>query len=159
MKKRNVIFLVNIVIIVVLVIVVFVTGLGKNEKSKVPDLGTNENIEDIGNVEEIYEEIINGKKTNISEKFHEEKILGNLIVENVNLTYENGKSTMVLFLKNVANNTVGDYEANIILKDKNGKNIESMEIYINHIEAGKTASVVVNITKDIVGSYDYEIVR
>lgn len=159
MKKRKVIFLVNIVIIIALSVGIVMIGIGKNKKSKDPEIGVDENLEDIGILEEVYEENINGKKTNISEKFHEEKMLGSLRVENVNLTYENGKSTMVLYLKNISSNTVGDYEASIILKDKNGKKIEIIEIYINHIEAGKTASVVVNITKDIVGSYDYEIVR
>ena len=157
-NKKIIIYLCILIIICVIVLLVIVNkdkkDIPKNEPTNFAQ--EDENIEPDKNN---YTEIVDGVKTNISEKLHEEKNIGNMTVENVILTYENGKSSMILLVKNNGKSKVGDYEAKIKLKDTKGNTIEELEIYINTIEAGSAGTIIAEVVGDVTNAYDYEILR
>lgn len=159
MKNKKMIIYICIFIVILLVIALIIKSTLRkndleNDSQKLPD--DEENIEpDTNN----YTEMVNGVKTNTSEKLHEEKRLGNIVVENVILTYEKDRSSMVLLVKNIGKNAVGDYDAKIILKDTKGNTIEELEIYVDTIEGESKGVIKAEIVGDITNAYDYEILR
>ena len=163
MKKRKLILVINLIVIIALIVTLILVN-----QSKGNDVSNNDNQNAGGDTiqnenaeieDDKYTEVVNGVKRNNSEKLHETKTLGNITVENVNLMYKENKTTMVLVIKNNASEEVGDYDAKVTLKNSKGQIIEELDVYINHIEAGKTASIVASITRDVTGAYDYEISR
>ena len=157
-NKKNIIYLCIFIVLCIIVTLVIVnqdkTNVEKSGPTKLPE--EEENIEPDENN---YTEIIDGVKTNISEKLHEEKSIGNIVVENVILTYEEDRSSMILLVRNKAKDKVGDYDAKIRLKDTKGNIIEELEIYINTIEGESTGTIIAQIVGDITNAYDYEILR
>ena len=159
MKNKKMIIYICICIVILLVIALIIKSTLRkndleNDSQKLPD--EEENIEpDTNN----YTEMVNGVKTNTSEKLHEEKSIGNIVVENVILTYEKDRSSMVLLVKNIGKNAVGDYDAKIILKDTKGNTIEELEIYVDTIEGESKGVIKAEIVGDITNAYDYEILR
>lgn len=158
-NKKMVIYLCIIIAICIIVSLVILnkdkSDLEKNGHTKLPE-EENQNIEPDQNN---YTEIINGVKTNISEKLHEEKSIGNIIVENVILTYKEDRSSMILLVKNKGKNEVGDYEAKIKLKDTKGNIIEELEVYINAIAGESKGTIIAEVVGDITNAYDYDILR
>ena len=159
MKSQKIIIYICIIIVILLVIALCIKNTSResdleNGTSKLPD--EEESIEEDTNN---YTEMVNGVKTNTSEKLHEEKSIGNIVVENVILTYEKDRSSMVLLVKNIGKNAVGDYDAKIILKDTKGNTIEELEIYVDTIEGESKGVIKAEIVGDITNAYDYEILR
>lgn len=162
MKKNINKLIISILIIIIAFAFLLYFGVKKNKESKqnIQDIQEDEISNDNKYVDNnIYTKMINGVKTNTSEKLHEEKRLGNIVVENVILTYEKDRSSMVLLVENIGKNTVGDYDAKIILKDTKGNTIEELEIYVDTIGGESKGVIKAEIVGDITNAYDYEILR
>lgn len=92
------------------------------------------------------EEIIN-PIVNSNQLIIEEQNINNLTFKNVSLSYQNGISTFIVSVVNNNNEVVSFKEILVKFKNKNGKEIITLNGALGNIDIGGT--IEVNITSDI----------
>ena len=161
--KGKEIMIVSIIIIIILLIVIIV-----GESSKIKDEVTTENIninEIISNIigenkeqlGEYEKETLDGTKVNISDKLSETKTLDGLEISNIKLVENGNLSKLTANVKNPTNETLGDYDVNITLIDKEGNEIVTIAGYIDKVEAGETVELNASVAVDVANAYDFKI--
>lgn len=149
-KEKKMLLILIIVAIIIIAIVWFATRGKKENKEEVE---TNQIKEEFVQVQE------DGTKVNISNKLKEEKELDGLKIGNIQLTEKEGQLTLIA---NVTNTTAKDVDAfliDIILYDKEGKEIDTVLGFVSPVKAGQTVELNAGITEDYANAYDFKVVK
>ena len=147
-KKKRILFILIIIAIIVLIVLWF----AKKENHKEEE--TNTVTENFIQLKE------DGTVENISSKLKEEKELDGLRFKNITLIEKSGQLTLFADVMNTTNQDIEAYFVNIILYDKEGKELGTILSLISPIKAGETVELKTGITeKKYVNAYDFKIVK
>ena len=147
-KKKRILFILIIIAIIVLIVLWF----AKKENHKEEE--TNTVTENFIQLKE------DGTVENISSKLKEEKELDGLRFKNIRLIEKSGQLTLFADVMNTTNQDIEAYFVNIILYDKEGKELGTILSLISPIKAGETVELKTGITeKKYVNAYDFKIVK
>jgi len=102
-------------------------------------------------------EYADGTKVNTSEKIRETKQIDGLEVTVQQFIEQEGIITILGTITNKTEETKGDYLINIILLKPDGKELQTIQSYINIIEAGETIQLNTSKTSDAINAYNYKI--
>lgn len=147
-KKKRILFILIIIAIIVLIVLWF----AKKENHKEEE--TNTVTENFIQLKE------DGTVENISSKLKEEKELDGLRFKNIRLIEKSGQLTLFADVMNTTNQDIEAFFVNIILYDKEGKELGTILSLISPIKAGETVELKTGITeKKYVNAYDFKIVK
>ena len=147
-KKRRILFILIIIAIIVLIVLWF----AKKENHKEEE--TNTVTENFIQLKE------DGTVENISSKLKEEKELDGLRFKNIRLIEKSGQLTLFADVMNTTNQDIEAFLVNIILYDKEGKELGTILSLISPIKAGETVELKTGITeKKYINAYDFKIVK
>lgn len=149
MDKKTIILF--IVLIAILIGVVLLLPKSKsNEEGEIKSVTTNETIEEYVDV------LGDGTKLNNSEELGKTKTFQGLTIKNIQLTNKDNKTELIA---NIENPTTSDKQAmliDIVLKDKDGKEITTLGGRISPIKAGQTVQFSTSAMIDYANIYDFE---
>ena len=153
MKKNEKIMILVLLVILVVAIIIFATRGNKKVEN-------NENtvVENNTTVEEFVQVLDDGTKLNTSTKLNQAKDVNGLRFENIQFTEQNGQSVL---LADVTNNTgkATDFTlVDVILLDKNGKEIVTLGGIISPLQPGAKTQFNTSMTLDYANAYDFKIV-
>ena len=97
-----------------------------------------------------------GIKVNVSPNMIEEKNFGKYTIKDMNISSQNGKSTITFTIINNSNNNIDNKEFKLELLDNKGKKIDTISSTIETLEANKEQIVYVYTENDISNSYSYK---
>ena len=146
-KKISKIEKIVITIIICILIIVVIAGIIINIK--------NRSLKKI--VEEfdiIYED---GVKINTSEELAKTKVVDNLELTNIILSYTDGISTLLGNLTNKGAKKTEETSLNIEMLDKEENVIAQITTTVRALNPGETAQLNANINADIAGAYNFRI--
>ena len=146
-KKISKIEKIVITIIICILIIVVIVGIIINIK--------NRSLKKI--VEEfdiIYED---GVKINTSEELAKTKVVDNLELTNIILSYTDGISTLLGNLTNKGAKKTEETSLNIEMLDKEENVIAQITTTVRALNPGETAQLNANINADIAGAYNFRI--
>ncbi len=136
---------VRIAVLIILVFTIILIVINKNKSVEKP----------VKNIQEIVvQNIEDGTKLNTSNKLKETKKVGNIEISNIQITRKNEKTTLLADAKNIGNNKIDMLELEIILLDKNDKEIGKLTGLLGTIPIGETAQLNVSSTKDFSSVHD-----
>lgn len=142
-----------LILIIITAIVIGLTYLTKKTK-------TNENKETTNIVEEEFVSVSeDGTKYNISTKLKEEKNLEGLKIGNIRLTEKEGQCRLIADVTNTTSSDVKAFLIDIILYDKEGQKIATIQGMISPVKAGQTVQLNAGITENYANAYDFEIIK
>ena len=151
--------IVLLVIVVLLIVIIVAVNANKNkvneENTQTPAIGVVEE----NKVEEFVEVQEDGSKVNTSEELKKTKTIDGLEISNIRLVENNNVSQVVAEVKNPTNEILGDFPVDIIVKDKEGKEITTIGAYIDKVNPGETVELNASATSDFANAYDFEIVK
>ncbi len=143
----------KMIIILIIVSILIIGGINliiRSNQNKQPSNDETNNV--------VKEEFVNvledGTKVNISEKLHQEKTIDGLKITDLQLT-EKGNQTVLL---GTVTNTTTQEKTKVIkikLVDKTGKEIVTLNSYIEGIKPGETKDLIVYTTLDYANAYDF----
>ena len=107
--------------------------------------------------EEFVQVLEDGTKLNISNKLKEEKTIKGLKIGNIQLTEQNGQSVLLADVRNEGTQDVEMFLINIILVDKEGKEIATIPGIVSPVKAGATVQLNAGITEDYANAYDFKV--
>ena len=90
----------------------------------------------------------NNIKTNNNENIIKEQVVGNLLLNQVSLTYEKGTSTFSVQITNQTSESVAINQFDVTFKTKNGSVIATLQGTLGESLDGNT-SIVITMTSDI----------
>lgn len=90
----------------------------------------------------------NNIKTNNNENIIKEQVVGNLLLNQVSLTYEKGTSTFSVQITNQTSESVAINQFDVTFKTKNGSVIATLQGTLGDSLDGNT-SIVITMTSDI----------
>lgn len=108
-------------------------------------------------IEQYVQNLTDGTKINTSAKLNEEKSFQGLKISNIQFTNRNGKTELIA---DVENNTTEDTEAmlvDVILYDKEGKQIATMSGRISPIKKGEKKQFSTVSVLDHTDAYNFEL--
>ena len=146
-KKISKIEKIVITIIICILIIVVIVGIIINIK--------NRSLKKI--VEEfdiVYED---GVKINTSEELAKTKVVDNLELTNIILSYTDGISTLLGNLTNKGAKKTEETSLNIEMLDKEENVIAQITTTVRALNPGETAQLNANINADIAGAYNFRI--
>ena len=142
------------ILLVILVIAIVIFAVSKNKKGNKDESTVAEN----NVVEEFVQVLDDGTKLNTSTKLNQAKDVNGLKFENIQFTEQNGQSVL---LADVTNNTgkATDFTlVDVILLDKNGKEIVTLGGIISPLQPGAKTQFNTSMTLDYANAYDFKIV-
>ena len=150
-----------LVLLFIILVIVWVINLFHKPKSKPAVNSTTGGnvVVDQSSKEEYVSILSDGTRQNKSTKIKEAKRLEVLEISNMNITTKDNLSTVIANVKNTSNETVGEFLVNLKFVDKEGKEIISIDAYVNRLGAGEEGQITTQATADFANSYDYEIIR
>lgn len=137
-----------IICIVVVIVAIFYIKKNKNKEENTIEY---EKILQVQTMED-------GTKLNTSKKLEEAKIVDNIEISQVKLTYRNEKTNFIANVKNIGNTKINMIEVEIILLDIKGNTIETLDGLIGTINVGETGELNASITGDYTDINDYRII-
>ena len=150
MKKNEVKMVLLLVIIVVIIIAIMYFLINGNKDNKVE---TNEE----GNSSQEYVTTLeDGTKINTSEGVNKEKRFEGLTIKNIQLTNRDNKTELVADIENTSKTDKEAMLIDIILYNKEGKEIGKIGGRISPIKAGETKQFSTTAMKDYSDIYDFE---
>lgn len=176
-KKNNKSTIIILVVIVLIIILLGVYASKHKNAKNVVNTNTNNGVttSDDGTTDEnstegdtdtkvegtddkFVETLDSGIKVNTSDKLKQSKNVNGLLFENIQLTEENGQTTL---LADVTNNTGKDIDTTLVdvtFLDENGNAIATIGGIISPAKAGEKKQFNASATLSYVGVYDFNIV-
>ena len=161
-SKRN-LQLISIIIAIIAIVIVIAIIVNINKKKD----NTNENKLTNSVVDEKEQkveeknimELSDGTKLNVSSKLNENKILGDLVIKDIQLTYKDGVTNLLTTVENIKKEKIPMTNVAIQLLDESGKEIYTLNGIIEETKAGETAKLNCSITADFANVYDFKILK
>ena len=157
MKAKKILIILIIILFLLIVIMTIVNLKGKREEAM---LQTQKNeVAKENELEEFVEVQENGSKVNTSEELKKTKTIDGLEISNIRLIENNNVSQVVADVTNPTNRILGGFLVDIIVKNKDGKEITTIGAYIDKVKSGETVQLNASATSDFVNANDIEIVK
>ena len=162
-EKKMIIILIIISIVIIGVVAVFKKS---KEEQKVIEIAKNDNVvennqKDEEEKEEQQEEYVqnldNEIKLNVSTKLNENKQVKGLEVTNIQLTSQNGITTLLTDVTNTSGEDKEETPLTVKLYDKQGKELAKLEGTVEPLKAGATAKLNMSVTADYANAYNFTI--
>ena len=151
MKNKKVI--ISIIIIVALAIILGSIYLVKNNKKEENEKSGNGVV-----VQEEFRQILeDGTKINTSEELKTTKNIDGLEITNIQLIEKNGETILTAEVKNTTDKETEIMGINIIVLDKEGKEIGKIPGVISSLGAGETKQLNIGITEDYSDAYNFKV--
>jgi len=155
MKGKEIMIVSGIIIVLSLVIIIGVKVNQNNDSEYIsPQVGANGQEK---SPEEFVEQKLDGTKVNTSETLSKTKQVEGLEVSNIRLTEKNNVSHIVADVKNSTSSEKGGFAVDIIVLDKQGKEIAKLGAYIDKVNPGATVELNTSATVDFANAYDFKI--
>lgn len=100
-----------------------------------------------------------GTKVNISNKLKEEKEIDGLKIGNIQLTEKAGQLTLLANITNTTNKDLDAFLVDIILYNKQGKQIGTIVGIVSPVKSGKTIELKAGTTEMYANAYDFEVIK
>lgn len=107
--------------------------------------------------QEFVEVLEDGTKLNVSDKMKEVKKFEEFEISNLKVTENNNVTLLEGTITNVGKTEEGGYPVNLIIKDKEGKEIITIAAFIGKLEPGKSTQLSTSATFDYSNAYDFSI--
>ena len=143
----------RMICILLIILVVTIVGLTMWRNSKNKEQQNGEEVQ-----EEKYVQILeDGTKLNISEKLKETKTIEGIEITNIQLTEQGGQTMLLARATN--KNTVDSpvMGINIIVVDKEGKEVGKIQGVVSPLKAGETKQLNINTQDDYANAYDFKV--
>lgn len=150
MNKKEML-IVGVVILIFLVVIGCLLGSRKNNAEDI----NNDQTEEIEN--EFTQNLSDGTKLNTSTKLKETKIIDNIEIKNVQLTNKNEKSVFLAEVENKGSSKTEVMLINIILYDKEGREIAKIPGVIAPLNPGEKKQLNTTMQEDYTNIYDYKV--
>lgn len=150
-KNKKILIIVGVVLIVLLGLVlalVFQSRRVKQTKNNgIIDMNNNSNVEITKD----------NRKNNVSEKIKESRDLDGIEIKDIELY---ATADISYFKANVTNTKSSNFTGGIAIvtfKNKDGEELDSLEVYIPALDANQSNAINASTTKDIANAYDLDI--
>lgn len=150
-EKRGIIILV-VVAIVILGVIILITRPKEDNKD------TNTIVEENQVIEEFVQTLDDGTRLNTSTKLNETKTVNGLKIGNIQLTNKDDQSILLADVENVSGKNTEVMLIDIILIDKDGKELGTASGIIGDLKAGAKTQLNTSTMKDYANAYDFRIV-
>lgn len=111
-------------------------------------------------LEENYVQVLeDGTKQNISSKLAETRQIDGLELTQITLTEANNMTHVVGKITNTTNEKMEEQKINIVLVDKKGEVLTTLETYIKSLEPGENTTLDTSTTFDYSSAYDIKITK
>lgn len=152
MKQNEKKMILILLIILVIAIIIFATRGNKK-------VYNNANaVEENKVVEEFVQVLEDGTKLNTSTKFNESRDVNGFKFENIQFTEQNGQSVLLADVTNNTGKATAYTLVDVILLDKNGKEIVTLGGIISPLQPGGKTQFNTSMTLDYANAYDFKIV-
>lgn len=143
-NKKKLMILVTLIAVVIIIIAI--VNINKN-KSDYEQIYKTENtqITDVG------------EKINTSNKLKESRESNGLYIDKIQLKNVSNKTTFTANITNKTNTTTKGQLYDIVFVDKEGKQVETMGLYIRAIEPNQMISVEASMEKDVTECYNFNL--
>ena len=145
----------RMICILLIILVVTIVGLTMWRNSKNKEQQNEEEVQ-----EEKYVQVLeDGTRLNISEKLKETKTIEGIEINNIQLTEQGGQTMLLAQATN--KNTVDSpvMGINIIVVDKEGKEVGKIQGVVSPLKAGETKQLNINTQDDYANAYDFSITK
>lgn len=147
-EKKGIVILIIVGVMLILCINIF-KGNGKD---------TEVNKEKTNRINEEFVQVLqNGTKLNTSEELKQVKMIDGLQITNIQLTEKDGQTVLLADVTNTTNTDTRVIGINIIILDKQGKEIAKIPGVISPLKSGATKQLNVGITEDYSNAYDFKV--
>ena len=146
------IILILIIIIVIVIGVVFVTTRGKGKE----ETENRNNMSQETTEEEMTTTLEDGTKINTSLELSNEKKFEGLTIKNIQLTNKDNKTELIADIGNTSNSNKEAMLVDVVLLDKEGKEIGRIGGRISPIRVGQTMQFSTSSMKDYSSVYDFK---
>lgn len=100
-----------------------------------------------------------GTVVNTSEKLKENKVESGFEISNISYSEKNGQSALVADVTNMTGKDQAGFMADIVLLDKEGKELGKIPVSITATKSGETIGIKAAITEKYANAYDFKIVK
>lgn len=145
-EKKWIMLLIGISLVIILIIGLSLQG-GKKEEEKTEEV----------NEEKYTTELSDGTKINTSEELNKEKIYGNLKIDKIQYTEQEGMSVLLTDVTNTGSTKHEMEIVKITIIGENDEIITEINAIIEEIEPGETVQLNASITADVSNAKDFKI--
>ena len=141
-EKKNLvpIFVIIAIIIIIAIVVVIKVKDNKNKPKQ---------------IDEFVSQSSDGTKTNTSDKLHEAKTFEGIEISEIDMIQKSSSTTsLVGTIKNISDTVQGDYNLNLKILDKDGKELLSIPVYIPTLQPGASTPLTSTTSYDLINAYD-----
>lgn len=157
MKDKGKGFIILLISAIILLIIGLIMGTNESKDQEITSTLQNKQTEQNG---EIFTEILeDGTKLNTSNKIGEPKILDGMEITGLQLTVKDNTSFLLGKITNVSNEIKGEYQFNVIILDKNGKELITIKAYVKELQPGESTELNTSATFDYSNAYDIKFSR
>lgn len=158
-KQNNFKFIIaGIILTCIIILILFMVNARRQKNNK--DEEIKENNEGISlyntTISEHVKETESGIKLNTSTFVNSDKILDNLTITNIQLTYSSGVTSLTANVTNNSNTETPITTITAILKDENKKEICKAKGVVKALGSGETGRINISMSGNFITAYDIE---
>lgn len=150
LKSKKMVITVCVVVIVAVICVIVYSVRDSHKLENTLNVTTN-------TTDGYVEEIENGIKLNTSSKLNEAKEVGSYKISNIQLTTQNGITTLLADVTNMSTATTELNTVEITLLDEGGNALTSFKGVVDSLEPSATTKLNASTTSDYILAYDFEV--
>ena len=148
-EKKGILILILVSIVIIAVIYGFTRGSKDNN--------TNTNSSQSSNTEqsEFTKTESDGTVVNTSDKFKENKVESGFEISNINFSEKDGHTSLEADVTNMTGSAQGNFMADIVLLDKEGKEQGRIPVAIPETQIGETVGIQAGINDQYANAYNF----
>ena len=148
-KEKRMILILLVILVIAIIFAVSQSKKGDNKGNTAEENKV---------VEEFVQVLDDGTKLNTSTKLNESREVNGLKFENIQFTEQNGQSVLLADVTNNSGKETKFTLVDVILLDKNGKEIVTVGGIISPLQPGAKTQFNTSMTLDYANAYDFKIV-
>ena len=157
-KQHNLKFIISGIIIIICIVLVFIVKIN-SKKDELKD-NSKENDEGISlydtSISEYVKETEDGIKLNTSSLINSDKMLDNLTITDIQLTYNSGTTSLTANVTNNSNVETPITTITAILKDEKEQEICNVKGVIRALKIGETGRLNISMSGNFITAYNIE---
>lgn len=153
--KKNELKTIGMLLLITIIVIMFIIVRNNNEENDSIQV-KNQIVQE--NKEEHVQLLDDGTKVIKSTKLNERKTIDGLEIGNIQMTTTKGETTLLAEVKNNTKKDINIMAIDIILLDKEGKEIVKFPGVIGNLKVDETARIESSTTLDFSNAYDFKIV-
>jgi len=165
-EKKAILILILVCVLVIAVIWGMTTLSNRNnnnEQENFNEVNKNETQREMSNVDpsrgEFTQTESDGTVVNTSEKLKETKVESGFELSNINYSEKDGNTTFEADVTNMTGSNQGNFMADIVLIDKEGKEQARIPVAIPEMQIGETVGIQAGINDSYANAYNFRLER